>query len=500
MPASPIPIRPGASGTPGTSGASEASEASGAFPGDACPGALRLHAADDGYLARVRIPGGILDVAQARALGDAAARLGDGTLHLTSRGNVQLRGLREGCGGELAEVLGAAGLLPSAAHERVRNVVASPMSGLDGGGVVDVRGWLTGLDAALCASSVTPELSGRFLFALDDGRGDVAGLRPDVLLRGLAGGSAGLFVGGAAFVVEYADAARAAVIAAEVFVAAARGVSGRRVWRVRELNMPAPELASLIAEQLSARGIEASPLSGAGGDGAVPIGIEANPVRGAGNCATSHDAPAPAIDSATGTAAQATGLRPGPRSSIAGGAEFYGPGDQPSAEAEILGPGGQRPTEAEFYGPGGQPPAEAEFYGPGGQKITAPFGAFAQPQWAALTDLVARLPAREIRLTPWRDIVIPGATRAQADQLTGTGLVADPDSPWTRTGACTGRPGCAKANADVRADATARHPTLPTYWSGCERRCGHPVGPYVDVVARPDGTYDVSNPTSTQPS
>ncbi|NEB81008.1 cobalamin biosynthesis protein CobG, partial [Streptomyces sp. SID14478] len=163
MPASPLPLGPGASGSSG---------------GDACPGALRLHAADDGFLARVRIPGGVVSVTQARALAEVAGRLGDGMLHLTSRGNVQVRGLSGECGGELAAVLGGAGLLPSAAHERVRNVVASPMSGLDGHGYVDVRDWLTGLDDALCASSVTPELSGRFLFALDDGRGDVATLRP----------------------------------------------------------------------------------------------------------------------------------------------------------------------------------------------------------------------------------------------------------------------------------------------------------------------------------
>ncbi|MET9493406.1 cobalamin biosynthesis protein CobG [Streptomyces sp. NPDC006552] len=396
MPASPIPIGPGASGTPGT------------FRGDACPGALRLHAADDGFLARVRVPGGVLDVAGARALGDAARRLGDGSLHLTSRGNVQLRGLRDGCGGELAELLGAAGLLPSAAHERVRNVVASPLSGLDGLGFVDVRGWLTGLDAGVLASSVTPALSGRFLFGLDDGRGDVAGLGPDVLLRGCPDGSAVLAVGGAEFLVRYEDAARAAVVAAEVFVEAARDVSGRRVWRVRELDLPAPELTTRMAARLHA------------------AGIESNPARGAGNCATSHDGVAPA------------------------------------------GQGAHALT------------------------VTPRLGAVSAAQWAALTTLITQLPPGEIRLTPWKGIVVPAAGPPHAAHLTRTGLVTDPESPWTRIGACTGRPGCAKAHADVRADATARHPHLPTYWSGCERRCGHPAGPYVDVVARPDGTYAVT--------
>ncbi|MEU6389821.1 cobalamin biosynthesis protein CobG [Streptomyces sp. NPDC046939] len=467
MPASPIPVRPGASGVPGTSAT---------FPGDACPGALRLHAADDGFLARVRVPGGVLDVDRARALGDAARRLGDGALHLTSRGNVQLRGLRDGCGGELAAVLGAAGLLPSAAHERVRNVVASPMSGLDGLGCVDVRAWLTGLDAAVLASSVTPELSGRFLFGLDDGRGDVAGLRPDVLLRGRADGSALLVVGGAEFVVRYEDAARAAVIAAEVFVGAARVVSDRRVWRVSELGASGAELGAWIAERLSASG------------------IEAGPARGAGNCAPGHDASVRADETATGADAKATGLRPGPRClSYKGGTEFSGPSAPTPGGAEFSGPSAPAPGGAGMYGPSASAGNPAGG-GPALQVIPR-FGSLTGDQWTALTDLAAELPARELRLTPWRRVVVPGATSRQAP----AGLITDPDSPWSRLGACIGRPGCAKSRTDVRADATAQytpHPTLPTYWSGCERRCGHPVGPYVDVVARPDGTYDVTTLTT----
>ncbi|MFJ4713023.1 cobalamin biosynthesis protein CobG [Streptomyces sp. NPDC088785] len=371
--------------------------------GDACPGALRLHAADDGSLARVRIPGGVLTVAQARALGGLAGRLGDGSLHLTSRGNVQLRGLRDGCGGELADALGAAGLLPSPAHERVRNVVASPMSGLDGGGHVDVRGWLRELDAALCASPVTPELSGRFLFALDDGRGDVAGLGPDVLVRGLPGGDGLLSVGGASLRLPYEDAARAAVRAAEVFVAAAREVSGRRVWRVRELGLSTAALTALLN-------------------------------------------------------------RPGPGSPAVGGAGWSGAGAPEHGERER----GERTGGAAVPG------------------IPLPFGTAGPDRWAALVDRAAGLPARELRLTPWRRVVIPGATEHEPP----------PDTPWTRVGACIGRPGCARSHTDVRADATAAlagaHPVLPTYWSGCARRCGRPAGTYVDVTARPDGGYDTT--------
>ncbi|TFV66879.1 precorrin-3B synthase, partial [Blastococcus sp. CT_GayMR20] len=96
---------------------------------DACPGALQTHPAADGALARVRVPGGALTRVQLRTLSAAARELGDGTLELTSRGNVQLRRLRAGSEPELGDRLAAVGLLPSATHETARNVVASVLSG-----------------------------------------------------------------------------------------------------------------------------------------------------------------------------------------------------------------------------------------------------------------------------------------------------------------------------------------------------------------------------------
>ncbi|MYZ35054.1 hypothetical protein GT002_08035, partial [Streptomyces sp. SID4917] len=112
-------------------------------------------------------------------------------------------------------------------------------------------------------------------------------------------------------------------------------------------------------------------------------------------------------------------------------------------------------------------------------------------------------PAAALRVTPWRGVIVPGLEPATADELLKrlriAGLITDHDSLWYGVGACTGRPGCTKALADVRADATEalRHPTagrdaLPVYWSGCERRCGHPQGARVDVVATAEGGYRVT--------
>ncbi|MFD9129237.1 hypothetical protein [Kitasatospora sp. NPDC059571] len=149
---------------------------------DACPGALRLHTADDGALARIRVPGGMLTDHQLLALADAAEALGDGRPETTSRGNVQLRGLASTCGGELADRLRAVGLLPSETHERVRNIVASPTAGLDGAGHADTAAWVRELDAGLCAAPWAAALSGKFLFAQHDGRAGVAPRPPGVTI------------------------------------------------------------------------------------------------------------------------------------------------------------------------------------------------------------------------------------------------------------------------------------------------------------------------------
>jgi precorrin-3B synthase len=398
---------------------------------DACPGALRLHQADDGALARVRVPGGVLDVEQAEALASAARQLGDGDLHLTSRGNVQLRGLGSvddvHAGAELARLLGAARLLPSPAHERVRNIVASPLAGLDGLGHRDVRDRLVELDRLVCASEELRKLSGRFLFAVDDGRGDVAALGADVTLLATPHGGALLHIGDAALRVPEERAAAAAVTAAEVFLSTARECDVR-AWRVADLPLPADELARRTARRL--------------GDGA-----RLTPV-------------APALPD----------------------------GPEPPLPGSVPHPSGHTVALC----------------------VLAPLGRVTGPQWQLLVDTARETvtPATEersgeLRLTPWRGIVVPGIAPERAPRvlaaLAAAGLVTDPASPWRGVSACAGRPGCAKSLTDVRADATAAviahggetaH-ALPLYWAGCERRCGHPRGERVEVVAEADG-YQVS--------
>ncbi|MFD0686153.1 nitrite/sulfite reductase [Actinomadura fibrosa] len=351
---------------------------------DRCPGLLRVHAAADGGLARVRLPGGRLSGPRLGALADAAAELGDGFLELTSRANVQVRGLADGAEAELGARLQDAGLLPSSTHERVRNIVASVLSGRDGNGFLDVRPLVTALDEALCADEALANLSGRFLFTLDDGRGDVVAMRGDVGLFAVAPDTFALVLAGAdsGIRVRLDEAVEAVLNVARDFLRLRT-----TEWRVAELG----------AERLvpSAR--------------SEPVAIPASPYR-----------------VPLGRIAQRDG-----RTALSG-------------------------------------------LVPLGRLDPAPLRA-----------------VEEIIVTPWRGVVIPDLT----DVPHFDGLVTTPASGWEGLTSCAGRPGCAKALTDVRADAAASRARAgtggrPVHWSGCERQCGRPAERHVAVVAGPDG-YEV---------
>jgi precorrin-3B synthase len=162
-------------------------------PDDACPGALQVHQAADGALARIRLAGGMIDAAQLESLAHAAAEFGSPAMELTSRGNIQVRGIHDAAA--LADAVSAAGLLPSVSHERVRNIVASPLSGRRGG-VGDVRTAVRSLDRELQNRPDLAKLPGRFWFGIDDGRGDVSGLRPDVSTHLVSVDTAAVLVAG----------------------------------------------------------------------------------------------------------------------------------------------------------------------------------------------------------------------------------------------------------------------------------------------------------------
>lgn len=128
-----------------------------------CPGALRPMQSGDGLVLRIRPRNGRLSLGQAQAISGLATRHGNGLIDLTSRANLQLRGLDGD--GHLAALAALAEndlLDPSSQAEARRNVILSPFAPLGGAAwqmAAALSDWLTG-DA--------PSLPGKFGFAVDD--------------------------------------------------------------------------------------------------------------------------------------------------------------------------------------------------------------------------------------------------------------------------------------------------------------------------------------------
>lgn len=206
---------------------------------DLCPGLLRPWIADDGALVRVRVPGGQLSTVSLQGLLDVATAHGDGAVHLTTRANLQVRAIAhdDGCLSDVVvDAVMATGLMPSASHERIRNVMASPLTGRSGGRA-DLRPVVRELDRLLCADPTLAALAGRFLFVLDDGRGDVAGRDLDLGLVALSQDEVQVRAGrdGWGPVVPLERSAEALVALARRFLDAA-GAQPDSPWHVDELT------------------------------------------------------------------------------------------------------------------------------------------------------------------------------------------------------------------------------------------------------------------------
>jgi precorrin-3B synthase len=408
---------------------------------------VRLTEAADGLLARIRLPGGLADDAQLRALAHLADELGDGRVELTSRANVQLRGLRPDSAEPLTDELIRAGLLPSLSHDQVRNVLASPLAGLDRG--PDLTSLVRALDADLCARSRLAELSGRFLFAVDDGRGDVAGLGADVVATVGADGAVvnGLAVRAASESVtagqgvphELRDAVVTAMLAcAEAFLDLRADLDGP-AWRIADLPGGDGRIRAAVAAHLGLD--EAPPRSGSPGDGSKPGTVAGSAGRPVGLVGR---------EETRGRQESAAIVRDDDRLSVV-----------------LLAPLG---------------------------RLTA-----AQLTWVAAragTCAGAHAGEREARVTPWRSVVLPHVDDAAGvlREAAALGFGTDESSPWVRVTACAGRPGCARALADVQRDAAefaARWPGVIVHVSGCERHCGRPAATEIDVTATSEG-YQVA--------
>ncbi|RFB76298.1 precorrin-3B synthase [Methylovirgula sp. 4M-Z18] len=389
-----------------------------------CPGAHRPMLTGDGLLVRIRPHGGVLTDAAMLGIADCAAQFGSGLIEVTSRANVQIRGVTEATYTPLIAALGTLGLLdPDAGSENRRNVLASPLAGCDPRARLDIRPAVTALEAALTADTSLAALPAKFGFVIEDGGSfDLSDVDADVRFTALQAEEAIYFA-----------------------VSIPDGTDGDWI-----IHMCAPETAPSLALKIARTFTDLSQGRQATRRMRDLIG---------------HIGLAHFVD--------ALDLENGPLPPFQSRTARH-------SGADCLG----------FH-------ADARFTG-----VAMPFGRWTAGSFRGLAEAARRFGCGELRLTPWRAILIPGvAAEASAklhETLTALGGILDPADPRLAVIACPGAPYCLSATTATQTDAlalaAAARRLTPTgialHVSGCAKGCARRAAAPATLIGN-DGRYDL---------
>jgi precorrin-3B synthase len=233
------------------------------------PGTLFFAHMRDGPMIRTRLPGGFVKSSQLRTIAELANDYGNGSIDLTNRANLQIRGLRRVRYKVLKAILKEADLLPqNQALDRLRNILADPLDGLDNSVIANSRPVVNALDIALQETPELQYLNPKFQFVVDNGgRSGVSGIDHDVgLVADYLAGCPGyrLSLGGfpTPLVTSPENATELAIVAARVALILAglpENKLFRSIWifkdretRTRRLlgNISPEHMAGIIAGQM----------------------------------------------------------------------------------------------------------------------------------------------------------------------------------------------------------------------------------------------------------
>jgi precorrin-3B synthase len=393
-----------------------------------CPGALRPMESGDGLIARLKPTGGIVPLAQAMCIAKWARRWGNGQIDLTSRANLQLRGLSPESLPALQDELLTENMLDASPEgEAVRNVVASPLAGIDPDAVLDIRPLTRALERRLASDDGLHTLPAKFGFAIDDGGGfGLDGVGADIRFVGFGTGDGpalaiGLDGDGQTWLgpCRPDQMVDVAIMLARSFLKTRK--TAPRIKRIRDWVGTVG--AGAIGDCCGLR-----PFAGMEPRTVRPL-LGLHPISAAGHLRQSHD----------------------------------------DGKAAIAGLG-------------------------------LPFGRVSADNLARLVERAIQFAGQELRLTPWRTVLIPFSSMRDARALLAAlegveEFIFDEKDPRRHVAACVGAPACLRATIDTRAAASRLAPLvrdrgISLHVSGCEKGCArrHPAS--ATLVGR-NGSYDL---------
>lgn len=413
----------------------------------ACPGLLRIVAARDGGICRIKLPGGELGAAQAAVIADASAQHAAGAIEVTNRANLQVRGVRTGHESALIAALIEAGLGPAptagdagaaiglsaSAADDVRNVMVSPTAGRDPFALIDTRPLTAELLALLQSEPRFAALSPKFALLLDGGERLARLDHPhDVWLAALQATDGVRFAFGLAGCPPTATSATGTGALAAVLPAQVVQLASALLHAFLDLaDADATRMRHLLATHSADTVLQRAQMY-------VDFPLSRDPLL-----AGWHRGPADAA------------LR--------------------------LGVHAQRVIGTTHVG--GQPP----------------LGRLDAAMLHGLATLARQHGNGALRMTPWQSVLLPDiasdAAPAVLAAMNALGLAGDLTQPIARVIACAGSAGCAKSLADTKADALRLASLLPdsvdVHLSGCPRSCAAAHCAPFTLLAVAPGTYEL---------
>jgi precorrin-3B synthase len=449
---------------------------------------LRIVAALDGGICRVKLPGGMLRAAEARAIADAAEQHAAGVIEVTNRANLQIRGVLAGHEAALSEILVNAGLGPAtgasdvlnrsvaepavshaayaseastgsatstvlaaSAADDVRNLMISPSAGRDPQALFDTRALAQLILTLLQREPRFAALSPKFALLLDGG-------------ERLA-------------MVEHPHDVWFAAMPAHNGVRFAFGLAGcppvMRADSSHTRPNPAPGISALAAVLPSQVPKLLNALLHTFLDLADPDQTRMRHLLAA------H-----------------------PVEAVLQHVQTYL--DFPLLREPTLAEWRRAPVDASLRF-GAHPQRIADSWQVGGQP---PLGRLDAARLRALAAIAEESGDATLRMTPWQSVLLPDvaadATTSVVARLTALGLACEPTQPLARLIACAGSSGCAKSQANTKADALRLAALLPAtveqvHLSGCPRSCAAAhCAPYT-LLAMAPGHYDLYRRDDDQP-
>lgn len=147
-----------------------------------CPGLYYGTLAQDGFLIRLRISGGLINLAQGKAIAHILEKCGKNTIQVTNRGNLQIRAVETAPSPEIYQQLQEVGLASQNIQlDHFRNVMISPTAGIDTQELFDTRPLMTAILNYIEEHPELGQLSPKFSIGVDGGGQVAIGTRSPVV-------------------------------------------------------------------------------------------------------------------------------------------------------------------------------------------------------------------------------------------------------------------------------------------------------------------------------